>query len=151
MTAPPNILQMMPPADFGNSTAPAAKDHRGRFQSGPGNIGRVRGSRNKQSSDLMKTVRAMGPRAVEKLAAALDTNERWAVEMILRYCLPPSRTIEMYGLEPDDITAAFINGDLSADESKALATTLEKLKNVSDLDELRARLTELEALLNASK
>lgn len=57
----------------------------------------------------------------------------------------------MHGLEPADITEAFINGDLSADESKALATTLEKLKNVSDLDELRSRLSELETLLNAGK
>jgi hypothetical protein len=144
------VLPMIAADNFGNSTAPG-KDQRGRFQSGPGNTGRPRGSKNKQSAELMKVVRAMGPRAVEKLASALDTNERWAIELILKYCLPPSRTVEMEGLEPDDIKQAFISGDLTADESKALATTLEKLKNVADIDDLRERLTELETLLNAGK
>jgi hypothetical protein len=125
------------------------RDQRGRFA--PGTMGRPLGAKGKQSAELMKTVRAMGPRAVEKLAAALDSDQQWAVMLILKYCLPPSRTVEMEGAEPDDIKQAFIAGDLTADETKSIATAMEKLKNVADLDDLRNRLAELETLLNAGK
>jgi hypothetical protein len=124
------------------------RDPRGRFASGPNNLGRPVGAKNKQSAELMKSVRAMGPRAVEKLSAALDNNERFAIELVMKYCLPPSRTIEMEGAEPEDIKQAFVAGDLSADETKSIATAMEKLKNVQDLDDLRERMSELEALLS---
>jgi hypothetical protein len=55
----------------------------------------------------------------------------------------------MEGAEPEDIKQAFISGDLSADEMKSIATAMEKLKNVQDLDDLRTRLSELEKLLTA--
>jgi hypothetical protein len=121
------------------------RDLRGRFASG--NIGRPYGAKAKHSRELMKVVRAMGPRAVEKLSNGIDNNERWAVELVLKYCLPSARTIELEGAEPEDIKQAFISGDLSADEAKSIATALEKLKNVSDLDDLRNRLADLEKLL----
>jgi hypothetical protein len=117
----------------------------GRWIRGPG---RQFGSKNKQSAELMKLVRAMGPRAVEKLAAALDDGQQWSILAVLRYCLPSARTLEMEGAEPEDIKEAFISGDLSADETKSIATAMEKLKNVQDLDDLRTRLTELETLLS---
>jgi hypothetical protein len=139
---PDNILPMVSATNHDNSKG--IRGENGRWLRGPG---RPVGAKNKQSSELMKAVRAMGPRAVEKLAAALDGNEQWAVLLILKYCLPPSRTIEMEGAEPEDIKQAFISGDLSADETKSIATAMEKLKNVQDLDDLRARLSELENLL----
>jgi len=131
------------PTDYDNSKG-LRDGSNGRWLRGPG---RKFGSKNKQAAELMKVVRAMGPRAVEKLATALDNNERWSVELILKYCLPPSRTIEMEGAEPEDIKQAFIGGDLSADETKSIATAMEKLKNVQDLDDLRERLSELETML----
>jgi hypothetical protein len=139
-------MSAQPANNIRNLTGNDVRDQRGRFA--PGNIGRPVGAKNKAPAELMKIVRAMGPRAIEKLAGALDKDERWAVELILKYCLPPSRSIEMHGLEPDDIKEAFTAGDLSADETKAIATAMEKLKNVSDLDDLRNRLAELETLLN---
>jgi hypothetical protein len=130
------------PTDHLNSKG--VRDSNGRFLRGPG---RKHGSKNKQAAELMKVVRAMGERAVDKLSAALDNGEQWSVQLILKYCLPPSRTIEMEGADPEDIKQAFIEGDLSADETKAIATAMEKLKNVQDLDDLRERLSELETLL----
>jgi hypothetical protein len=135
------------PADNIRILTESGKDRRGRFASVPGNIGRPRGARNKAPVELMKIVRAMGPRAVEKLAGALDNDERWAIELIIKYCLPPSRTLEMEGAEPEDIKQAFMDGDLSADETKSIATAMEKLKGIQDLDDLRERLAQLETLL----
>lgn len=131
------------PTDLDNSKG-LRDETNGRWLRGPG---RKLGSKNKQSAELMKTVRAMGPRAVEKLAAALDSDQQWAIQLVLKYCLPPSRTIEMEGADPEDIKQAFVNGDLSADETKSIATAMEKLKNVQDLNDLRERLAELEKLL----
>ena len=130
------------PIDYDKSKG--IRDDKGRFLRGPG---RQFGSKNKQAAELMKAVRAYGPRAVEKLSTALDNNERFAIELILKYCLPSARTIEMEGAEPEDIKQAFISGDLSAEETKSIATAMEKLKNVQDLDDLRDRLAELEKLL----
>ncbi|WP_445216187.1 hypothetical protein ACKWRH_28255 [Bradyrhizobium sp. Pa8] len=144
MNAPPNFAVIL-----GKSSV--AKDERGRFVSGPGNTGRPRGSRNKQSAELMKVVRAMGNRAVANLSDALDAKEQWATTLVLRYCLPSARTQEMHGAEPEDIKEAFIAGDISADEMKAIATAIEKLKSVADIDDLRDRLGELEQFLNANK
>ncbi|MFT4121066.1 hypothetical protein [Bradyrhizobium sp.] len=142
MIAQPNLAVV-----DGKSTV--AKDERGRFVSGPGNVGRPLGSRNKQSSELMKLVRAMGPRAVEKLSDALDDKEspsHWkALELILKYCLPSSRTIEMDDLTPAAIRDAFVNAELSADEMKSVATAIEKLRSVETMDEFEARLSKLEA------
>ncbi|MBR1143687.1 hypothetical protein [Bradyrhizobium sp. AUGA SZCCT0431] len=120
------------------------RDEKGRWLRGPG---RPLGSKNKQSSDLMKAVRAMGNRAVANLSDALDAKEQWATTLVLRYCLPNARTQEMHGADPDDIKEAFLAGDISADEMKAIATAIEKLKSVADIDDLRNRLSELEQLL----
>ncbi|MCA6120342.1 hypothetical protein J6500_00260 [Bradyrhizobium sp. WSM 1704] len=144
MTTPPNLSVI-----HGKSTV--AKDERGRFVSGPANTGRPVGSRNKQSAELMKIVRAMGNRAAANLSDALDAKEQWATTLVLRYCLPSARTQEMHGADPEDIKEAFIAGDISADEMKAIATAIEKLKSVADIDDLRNRLSELEQLLNAGK
>lgn len=144
MTALPNLAVI-----HGKSTG--AKDERGRFVSGPANTGRPVGARNRQSAELMKIVRAMGNRAAANLSDALDAKEQWATTLVLRYCLPSSRTQEMHGADPEDIKEAFVAGDISADEMKAIATAIEKLKSVADIDDLRNRLGELEQLLNANR
>ena len=57
---------------------------------------------------------------------------------------------ELHGSEPIDIREAFVSGEISADEMKAISTGLEKLASIESIEDLRARLTELEAML-ASK
>jgi hypothetical protein len=125
------------------------RDRIGRFTSGPGNIGRPYGAKAKHARELTRLVSAMGPRAVAKLSVALDADKEWAIRLVLQYCLPSGRTIEFEGVEPEDIKQAFINGDLSTDEAKSIATAMEKLKNVQDLDDLRTRLLELEKTLQS--
>lgn len=151
MTTPPTANVPLPnnvtPISANNIGPREVRDGKGRFAAG--NIGRPYGAVAKHSRELLQTVRAMGPRAVDKLSAALDKEEQWAIQLILKYCLPAARTIEMHGLEPEDMKEAFITGSLSADELKAIATAAEKLKGITDLDDLRNRLTELETLLNA--
>lgn len=119
------------------------RDANGRWVRGPG---RKFGSKNRQSAELMKTIRSMGARAIAVLSEALDNKEQWACQLILKYNLP-ARTIEMEGAEPEDIKQAFIDGEMSAEEIKAAATALEKLKNVSTIDDLKQRMEELTAMV----
>jgi hypothetical protein len=145
-TTPPNN-NVMPLIPANLSVIPRVE--KGHFA--PGGPGRPRGSRNKQSADLMRNVRAMGDRAVLVLSTALDNQERWACELVLKYVLPAGRVVEMDNLSPSEICDAFVNAELSADELKAIATSIEKLRSVESLDEMRSRLSEIEALLAANK
>ncbi|WP_156180010.1 hypothetical protein [Bradyrhizobium sp. LTSPM299] len=132
----------------GNSTG-TAKDELGRFVSGPGNTGRPRGSRNKLSSEMLASIKQMGPEAIERVRDTFrdkDNPSHWkAVELILRYCLPPARTVELDNAEPETIKNAFIDGEMTADEIKSAAAALEKLKNVASMDDIMRHLQELTA------
>ena len=149
MTTPPNnnVLPMISAPLIPANSSVIPRVEKGHFALG--GPGRPRGSRNKQSADLMRNVRSMGDRAVAVLSSALDNSERWACELVLRYVLPAGRVVEMDDLTPTEIRDAFINAELSTDELKAVATAVEKLRSVESIDDLRARLTELETMLAA--
>lgn len=124
-----------------------ARDSQGRWLRGPG---RPIGSKNKISSELAKQIRALGPRAVEALASAIDEKQSWAVQLVIKMVVP-GRLIEMHGSEPADIRSAFETGEISADELRTISAGLEKLASVESIEELRERLTELEAMIAAQK
>jgi hypothetical protein len=105
--------------------------------------GRPVGAKAKASRELLKQVKALGPRAVEKLSEAIEANERWAVELAFKYSLPASRTVEFEGMEAEDVTAALEAGDLSPSEAKDIATTIAKLAEVGELPAIKERLEEL--------
>ncbi|WFU62696.1 hypothetical protein [Bradyrhizobium brasilense] len=142
-------------ADISGSSTASAKDALGRFVSGPGNTGRARGSRNRLSSEMLASIKEMGPNAINKLREALndkDSASHWkALELILRYCLPPARTVELDDAEPETIKQAFIDGTLSAEETKAIAIAMEKLKSVADIGDIQRQLEELTALVATQK
>lgn len=140
MTTPPNNV-----SPINSVISNGSRDDKGRWLRGPG---RPIGSRNRISSELAKQIRSLGPRAVEALAIAIDKQESWAIQLVIKMVVP-GRLIEMYGSEPIDIRAAFETGEIGADEMKAIATGLEKLKSVESIDELRQRLDELESILAA--
>lgn len=138
MTIPPN--NVLP---INGVISNGVRDDKGRWLRGPG---RPTGSKNRISSDLAKQIRALGPRAVAELSIAIDQQQAWAIQLVIKMVVP-SRLIEMHGSEPIDIRSAFEAGEISADEMKAIASGLEKLASVENIQDLRDRLTELEALL----
>jgi hypothetical protein len=97
----------------------------------------------------MKQVRAMSGRAIVKLSEALDNGEKYAIEIVLRYSLPPGRVVELHGSEPEDIREAFITGDISPDELRQISGGMEKLASLDSIDDIRARLAQLETMLAA--
>lgn len=121
------------------------RDGTGRFLKGSG--GRPVGAKAKVSRDLLTQVKALGPQAVDKLKEALAQGERWSVELILQHCLPRERSIELEGMTVDDISAALMTGDVSVAEAKDLMSTAKSMREFEDLDQIRAKLNELEALI----
>src|SRR4051794_17696692 len=117
-TQPTNIVTLN---DANSSVIPRAA--RGRFA--PGGPGRAIGSRNKISSQLAAQIRALGPKAVEALASAIDEKQSWAVTLVIKLVVP-GRLIEMHGSEPADIRDAFETGEISADELRTISAGLEK-------------------------
>lgn len=96
---------------------------------------------------MLADIKQMGPNAIIKLREHLNDKDSpshfKALEIILRYCLPPARTIELNDAEPATIMQSFIDGTLSADEAKAIAIAIEKLKNVANMDDILRQLQEL--------
>lgn len=121
-------------------TVATGKDERGRFVS-DGNTGRPSGSRNKLSSATLASVKNMKDDAIDALRVAVkDKDSPWhwkALELILSYCLPPGRTVELDDANPETIRQALVDGTLNAEEVKAIAIALEKLKSISEADHFR--------------
>ncbi|MCK1306243.1 hypothetical protein [Bradyrhizobium sp. 45] len=144
MSTPPNNVTTLNSASL--SVIPRVEN--GHFAKG--GPGRPPGSRNKLSAMMLADIKQMGPDAIIKLREHLsdkDSPSHWkALEIILRYCLPPARTVELDDAEPATIMQSFIDGTLSADEARALAIAIEKLKNVADMDDILRELQELTAI-----
>ncbi len=129
----------------------APRDNLGRFQKG-GAPGRPFGAKGKRSREALEQIKSFGPAAIQKLWDAVNAGERWAVEFVLARILPTnSRTIEFEGLEIDDIREAFKQGDISTSELKDIVSSLEKIANVEEMDQLRERLEKLEAIANGNR
>jgi hypothetical protein len=141
MTLPPNNVT---PLNAANSSV-IPRVEKGHFaRGGPG---RPRGSRNKASSELLKTVKSMSGRAIAKLSEALDRGDRYAVEFILSHSLPQGRTIELFDADTENVRAAFCEGDISSSEFREISTSLEKLASLDSIEDIRTRLAQLEEMI----
>lgn len=77
------------------------RDSRGRFSSGqsgnPG--GRQKGSKNRSTRLRNELLGPILPSAIEKLEEAVSEGERWAVELVVTYCLPKPKPVDPDELE----------------------------------------------------
>lgn len=128
-------------------TVTEGRDQSGRFTSGPGNTGRPIGARAKASRATLEQIKAMGGDAIAALREALGKGERWAVELVISKIVPASRTIEFEDFTPADLIEALRSGDLDAAEGKDLSAALRNLREIEDLEQIRAKLIELEAIV----
>ncbi|WP_338608070.1 hypothetical protein V6617_16815 [Pelagibacterium nitratireducens] len=133
---------MMNAHNFGKSWAPE-RTPRGQFAKGSG--GRPHGVKGKKSREALEQVKSFGPDALAALRESVVAKERWAVEYVLNRLLPSSgRLIEFEDMTPEDVSGALKDGDISPVEAKDVAAALAKLAEVSDIEQLRERLDELE-------
>lgn len=113
----------------------------------PGQGGRPKGSKNRFAADTMNQIKEMTPDALASLNAQVRQGNIDAVRFVLERVVGRSRMVELDGDQPQDITAALIAGGISTDEAKAIATVVEKLRRVQDMDALAERLDRLETIL----
>ncbi|WP_133676190.1 hypothetical protein [Aquamicrobium defluvii] len=121
----------------------------GRFA--PGSGGRIPGSRNRISSDALAAVRSMKDEAIAQLRTRLQAGDWSALQFILERVLPKGRPIELDSATPSAITDALINGTITSEEAKNLATVLEKIAAIAQVTELHDRIEKLEAIANEKK
>lgn len=117
----------------------------GRFM--PGNAGKPKGARRKLSQATLHEIVGMKGEAIEGLRQRLAANDMEAIRFVLERIVGRNRMIELDGDQPRDITAALIEGEISTEEAKAIATVIEKLRRVEDMDALAERLDRVEKLL----
>ncbi|MGQ2902472.1 MAG: hypothetical protein ACT6RL_11300 [Neoaquamicrobium sediminum] len=127
----------------------AGRDAAGRFAAG--NPGRAPGSRNRVSNEALQAVRSMKDLAIEQLRTRLENNDWQAVLFVLERTLAKGRVLEIDATSPAAITDALSTGQLTTEEAKNLATVLEKLASIEEINELRQRLDKLEAIANARR
>ncbi|RWD31159.1 hypothetical protein [Mesorhizobium sp.] len=123
------------------------RDSKGRFAVGKAK-GRPVGAVARVSRDLLKQVKALGPRAIDKLTEALDANQEWAIKLILQHCLPKGRAVEFEDMTVDDLLAAAKSSDISLEEFRTAVDAMAKVHDIQELDQLRERIDQLEAMLN---
>jgi hypothetical protein len=73
-----------------------ARDERGQFLPGAsGNpTGRPKGIADKRTQLKEQLLGTLLPKAIQKLYAALDKDERWAIELVVNYSLPKPRPVD---------------------------------------------------------
>lgn len=113
----------------------------------PGNGGRPRGSKNLIARETLLAVKDLREPAMAALADNVRKGNMQAIEFVLDRILPKGRTVELDGASPDDIVAALTNAEISPDEARQISTTIVRLKELKELDELKSRMIEIETLL----
>lgn len=128
---------------------PAERDSLGRFQKG-GAPGRPKGAVGRKSRASLEQIKSFGPQAIAKLWEAVNAGERWAIELVISKIIPTnSRAIEWEGVDIEDAKEALKSGDISISEFRELVSSLAKLVELSELEEIKTKLDALEKIANA--
>ncbi|MEB8389381.1 hypothetical protein OO012_19370 [Rhodobacteraceae bacterium KMM 6894] len=117
----------------------------------PGSGGRPAGSKNLRVNGALTDLRSMSPDAVEVVRTAIANGDVRTATWLLERLLPASRVVELPGSDVQDIINALAAGDISPTEAKTIAHTIAHLKNVSEIDELRAQVDSLGRLLRGEE
>lgn len=88
----------------------------------------------------------MSDEAFEKLRENVSNGDQRAIEFVLSRILPSGRVLEIEAT-PAGVVAALEDGVLTGDEARHLTTALSKLAELEDLQSVKEKVEELEALL----
>ncbi len=117
---------------------------------GPGNPGRVRGSKNKVSLASLKAVQDLSSEAIAKLKERVTAGDMTAIKLVLEYTLPKGgRTVELDSSDPNAIIDAAVMGEISPDEAARLAQATKTASEAAELKDLKRQVEELELLITS--
>lgn len=121
---------------------PYRRDGLGRFVKGT--AGKQPGMRARLSKRAFRQISDNLDLIVAALLAKAMSGDTDAARILLAQVLPKDQPIELHELSADAVANALMNGEITPNEGKTLSATLEKLRNVQDIDELRVKIDELE-------
>jgi len=121
---------------------PYRRDGLGRFVKGT--AGKQPGMRARLSKRAFRQISDNLDLIVAALLAKAMSGDTDAARILLAQVLPKDPPVELYELSADAVANALMNGEITPNEGKTLSATLEKLRNVQDIDELRVKIDELE-------
>ena len=113
---------------------------------GPGNPGKPRGSTHKFNREVLNQLGGLTAKAMRTLERKIDEGDLKASLFVLARFLPSERVIDVPA-EPNGLADFVAEGGLTPTETNRLAQAIKTLKEASGIDEMRARLDEIEALL----
>ena len=123
------------------------RDQTGRFTSGPANTGRPRGSRNRHNAAVLAAIGDLSGRAVDVLRQKLDQGDAKVAMFIVARFTPAERAVALGTSDPMAIADLVAEGHATPTEGSKLALMTKTLREAHSVDEMRARLDEIEALL----
>lgn len=135
---------MTNPVNNPNSTD-VGRTANGRFTSG--NPGRPAGAVNARANGVLSDLRDMTPDAVEVVRTAIANGEIKTACWLIERVLPKNRTVALPGSDVSSIIEALTDGSISPDEASLVASALARLKEIDEMDAVKERLQQIEALL----
>ena len=124
----------------------SGRDARGRLVKGHGLGGRPKGAKSRFNAEVLERLGGLTSKAMATLERKLDEGDLKAATFVLARFLPSERVIDV-SAEPNGIADAMADGGLTPTETNRLSQAVKTLKEAAGVDEMRARLDEIEALL----
>ena len=122
------------------------RDEKGRLLPGHPGLKPV-GARSRLSKAAVKSIGESWDSIVRKLIEQSIGGDVQAAKLLASISLPAGLPVQI-DASPEGLIAAIESGDLSATEMRLVAATVDKLQDLKELAVIRARLTELEAILS---
>lgn len=123
------------------------RDAAGRFTSSPGNRGKPAGATHKFNREILARLGGLTDKALATLERRLDEGDLKAATFILSRFSSAERTVDV-PVDPAGLAEAIAAGDVTPTEANRLALALRSLTEAENVENMRARLSEIEAILD---
>lgn len=117
----------------------------GRFKPGH-SIGRPRGSRSQFNRAVLERLGGLTDKALATLEARLDAQDLKAALWILSRFSSAERVVDV-PIDPASLADAIQSGDCTPTEANRLSLVLRSLTEAENVEAMRTRLSEIEAIL----
>ena len=110
--------------------------------------GRPVGTKNKATKASASAINSLHDLAFLKLTELLQAGNPGIVEFVIKSLLPTGgRVVELDDLTADGLINAVAQGVISPVELRQIATGIEKIRSMQDLESMQKRMQEIERLL----
>lgn len=125
-------------------TDPYARRSDGTF--GPNNVGKPKGATHKFNREVLAALGGLTTKALATLERKLEEGDLKAATFVISRFSSAERVVDV-SVDPQGIADAIQSGDLTPTEANRLALALRSLTEAENVENMRARLSEIEAIL----